>query len=221
MADADKRPRDLLGGGGSNYSTKKGWQLAGSNGLRTGQYSGEHLLVGAYVNSSYSTMLNNTSLVSNRPGGYAVGGGLVFEYQHLSFIMQIGAGLRFQDVCNNVVDTSFMKYNVADSWTNRRDTFRYDLQYDFYRRKDRSRMLYIEVPVLFGCTFGGYSPRGRGYFLAGPRFQYGFKGNTSVEAAGNTQGYYDRYFGVQFKEECIICGPYKDERDPGARKAHR
>ncbi len=30
MADADKRPRDLLGGGGSNYSTKKdgSWWVA-------------------------------------------------------------------------------------------------------------------------------------------------------------------------------------------------
>ena len=147
---ADGTETNLLGGGGSNYSKKDPTRLVGRDGLRTGQYTGEHHLIGVYIDGAYSGFLNSVPVASFSPGGYGAGGGLVYEYQRNNFICQIGLGVRMQEVWTNVEDTSFVKHNVADSWTGVRDTFRYDLRYDFYGRTDYARNLSLRVPVLFG-----------------------------------------------------------------------
>lgn len=191
---ADDAEANLLGGGGSNYSKKDPTRLVGRDGLRTGQYTGEHHLIGVYADGAYSGFINSVPVASFSPGGYGAGGGLVYEYQRNNFICQIGLGVRMQEVWTNVSDTSFVKHNVADSWTGRRDTFRYDLRYDFYGRTDYARNLSLRVPVLFGQQIvGSY---GLGYYLLGVDMDYLLQGTSRVNLTGTTTGVYDRYLGI-------------------------
>lgn len=192
---------NLLGGGGTNYSSKSAYAISANNGLRTGQYSGRHHLIGIYGQGAFSMAFHDADWLKNTPGGYSASGGVLYEYQNGNFILQTGCGIRWHSVSNFVADTSFFKYNVADTWTGQRDTFCYDLKYDFYHRKDSANMIHLEIPILAGMSFGGPqgNQHGRGYFLAGLKFQPTLWGNTFVRATGSTMGFYDRYFGI-FRE---------------------
>ena len=205
QVDDREDAKDLLGSGGSQFSTKKGKDLINRNGLRTGQYSGERHLVGAYLESGYSAFVSPCPHTTIAPGGYGIGGGLVYEYEANDFLVQVGVGIKLQDVKTNVMDTTFTKYHTADAWTNsmyhrygdwnnQLDTFYYDLQYDFYDRQDHSRMVYAQVPILLGQQIMGR--RGVGYYLAGVKLGYGIQGSTDVRATGTTTGHYDRYIGI-------------------------
>lgn len=192
---------NLLGSGGSKYSSKSAYAIRTNNGLRTGQYSGQHHLIGIYGQGAYSMAFHDASWVKNKPGGYSAGVGVIYEYQAGNFILQTGCGIRFHSVSNFVTDTSFFKFNVADTWTGQRDTFCYDLKYDFYQRKDSATMVHLEIPILAGMSFGGRygNQYGRGYFLAGLKLQPTIWGKTFVRATGSTMGFYDRYLGI-FRE---------------------
>lgn len=191
---ADGTEANLLGGGGSNYSKKDPTRLVGRDGLRTGQYTGEHHLIGVYIDGAYSSFINSVPVASFSPGGYGAGGGFVYEYQRNNFIFQIGVGVRMQEVENHVADTSFVKHHVADSWTGVRDTFHYDLRYDFYGRTDYARNLSVRVPVLFGQQIVGLY--GLGYYLLGVDIDYLIQGTSRVNLTGTTTGVYDHYLGI-------------------------
>lgn len=64
---ADDAEANLLGGGGSNYSKKDPTRLVGRDGLRTGQYTGEHHLIGVYIDGAYSGFLNSVPVASFSP----------------------------------------------------------------------------------------------------------------------------------------------------------
>lgn len=179
-----------LGSGGSNYSKKK----PNRYGLLSGQYSGIHHMIGVYTDGSYSMLLNSVPSAENLPGGAAMGGGLLYQYQNTEFILNVGLGMRWQQVRNNVMDTTFVWHNTPDSWTNQRDTFRYDLKYEFYGRQDISRNLYIQVPILAGQVF--CTMKGTYYYLAGIKLNMAIKGSTRINVTGTTTGEYDRYMGV-------------------------
>ena len=202
--DADRK--DLLGAGSSNFSDKSPREILDNNGLRTGQYSGEHHLVGVYAEGSYSSFVSNMPYSSLTPGGFGAGFGIAYEYQIDNFLFQTGAGISRQDVWTNIHDTAFTKYHTSDAWTNEMyhrygdwngqlDTFYYDLNYSFYDRQDYSTMTYLQVPILFGQQINGRT-HSVGYYLAGVKINWGFKGATRVRATGTTEGVYDRFFGV-------------------------
>lgn len=198
--------KDLLGAGGSNFSDKTPREIKDNNGLRTGQYSGEHHLLGAYIEGAWSSFLGDAPYARILPSGYGIGGGLVYEYQQSMFLLQTGLGFTRQEVWTDIRDTTFTKYHTADAWTNsmahqygdwigKTDTFYYDLQYDFYNRQDYTRTTYLQVPLMMGMLVnsGGH---GAGYWLLGVKLNCAFRGKTRVRATGNTVGHYDRYFGV-------------------------
>ncbi len=191
---ADGAESNLLGGGGSNYSKKDPSRLVGRDGLRTGQYTGEHHLIGLYGEGAYSSFINNLPHASFSPGGYGAGGGFVYEYQHNGFLFQIGLGARFQEVRTAVSDTAFTRYNVADSWTGVRDTLRFDLHYNFFGRTDYARNLSLQVPILFGQQIvGSY---GMGYYLLGVDLDYLLQGTSQVNLTGTTTATYHHYLGT-------------------------
>ncbi len=64
---ADGTEANLLGGGGSNYSKKAPTRLVGRDGLRTGQYTGEHHLIGVYIDGAYSSFINSVPVASFPP----------------------------------------------------------------------------------------------------------------------------------------------------------
>lgn len=183
---------NMLGGGGTNYSNKT---YKGRDGLITGQYSGDHHLIGAYANGGYSTFCSDINIINSLPGGYTIGGGLIYQYQHNSFIMDIGLGISLQDVKLNVSDTAFTWYNTPDSWTNQRDTFHYDLIYSFTERSDATKNVYIQIPILIGQSIGN-SHGGAFYYLAGVKINTQLKGTSSIKVLGSTIGEYDRYMGI-------------------------
>ncbi len=191
LAQGRRGSENLLGAGGSNYSNLH----TGRDGLITGHYSGDHHLIGGYLDGGYSTIVSSIRQTNGLPGGYAVGGGVLYQYQHNSFMVNVGVGVRWQDVKLGISDTTFTWRNVPDSWTNQRDTFHYDLTYSFYERVDVTRNVYVQVPILFGQSFGNQSG-GAVYYLAGLKLNMQLKGSTSVKVTGTTTGEYDRYMGI-------------------------
>lgn len=198
----------LLGAGGSNFSDKTPKEILDNNGLRTGQYSGEHHLVGAYMESAYTSFLSDLPYTRITPGGFSIGGAIVYEYQIDNFLFQTGVGITRQDVWTDVRDTTFAKYHTADAWTNsmvhrygdwidRMDTFYYDLVYNFYDRRDYSTMTYVQLPLLFGQQINGRT-HSVGYYLVGFKLNWAWRGRTAVKATGTTVGHYDRYFGLTY-----------------------
>lgn len=179
-----KKPNYMLGGGGTNFSgIRKGY--LDKNGLRTGQNSDVHHLFGAYGIGTYSAFPSSMPNVSMRPGGYAYGGGICYEYQSSYFKFQIGAGVAWQEVKNTIADSSFSDNGVIDA-----RGYPYTLYYDFKQRKDQAWNLHAQVPVLFGAGLR-YA-----YFLAGFTFDYTLPvGGTKVTAVGTTSGTYPQYLG--------------------------
>lgn len=170
----------------TQYSKHSDRRVSTYHGLRTSQYAGEHHLLGAYVNGAYSTIFNTIPTTTNTPGGYGTGIGVVYEFQHAAFMMQVGAGIQWQSVTHHVGDTLFYKYNVTDPRYPRET---YDLKYQFAQRTDQTRNLTLQVPLLFGGTFSG------GYCLAGIKLNYAFMGNTAINAIGTTTAISDRFEG--------------------------
>lgn len=177
-----KEPRPfLLGGGGSNFSNLR----KGRNGLLTGTYSQEHHLFGVYVDGAYSALMSNMSSVKPTKG-YGIGGGVCYEFQYYHFKMQVGFGMRWQDVTNTVADTFFTDNYVRDA-----RGYPYHLHYHFYDRVDRATQLHAQVPILFGAGYSNW------YFLAGVKLNLTMNmcGWTRVAATGTTSGTYDQFLG--------------------------
>ena len=179
-----KKPNHMLGGGGTNFSgIQKGY--LDKHGLRTGQYSDVHHLFGAYGIGTYSAFHSSMSNVSFKPGGYAYGGGLCYELQASYFKFQIGAGVAWQNVRNNIADSSFYDKGVLDA-----RGYPYTLWYDFKKRQDQAWNLHAQVPILFGAGLRYM------YFLAGFTFDHILPvGGTKVTAEGTTSGTYPQYLG--------------------------
>lgn len=171
----------LLGGGGTNYSNRK----PDRNGLLTGTYSYVHHLFGFYINGGYSAFLSNVPFESFKPGGSGMGLGLCYEFQYFYFKLNLGAGLAYQHVTNTLSDTTFFDNTVYDA-----RGYNYQLQYDFYKRKDHALSVHGQVPILAGLGYNHF------YFLAGVKLDYTMKwGYTRVEMYGTTSGRYEQYLG--------------------------
>jgi len=184
---AASKPRAyLLGGGHTNMSGRQ-WHLD-PNGLRSGTVGYVHNLVGLYVDGSYSGLYSNVPNAHLLPGGYGIGGGLCYEHQRGMFKLQLGIGLRYQDVSNRVNDTTIIDNQVTDS-----RGYNYALKYDFQERIDRAYNLHAQVPILLGLGIRRF------YFLTGVKLNYTFKGSSSVRQIGTTTGTYQQFQG-QFSE---------------------
>jgi len=184
--DAANRRAFMLGGGGTNMS-KNSWKYD-RNGLRTGTRGDVHNLFGIYADGAYSCLFNTIPYVSYKPGGYGVGGGICYEHQRGMFKMQVGLGLRYQNVANDVGDTTFYDLNVRDA-----RGYNYSLRYDFFDRVDRAFTFNGQLPVLFGVGVKGF------YSLAGFKINYNITGKSFVTAMGTTSGIYPQFLGQFFE----------------------
>ena len=176
----------FFGSGGSNYSRRDpGTPSYDRNGLRINHYNGQHHLFGFWLEAAYNTYLTTQPNFSPKPGGMAFGGGITYEYQNNHFLLQTGAGLRYQQTANRIADTDFYDNTVTDAWG-----YPYSLHYEFYDRVDSTFNFSLNVPLLFGARFQGL------YFLAGLKFNMHFNGGTFVRATGSTTGTYEQYLGL-------------------------
>ncbi len=170
-----------LGSGGTQYSNRK----PDRHGLLTSQYTGEHHLIGVYIDGAYSLMHTNCSAINSLPGGsgWAIGG--VYEYQNYVFRLQTGVGARIQSVKNKVDDYSFTDNTVYDAYH-----YPYHLHYSFTDRMDQVHTAYLQVPLLLGANFQGI------YFFGGVKLDLPLWGRTIVKAIGTTTGTYDQFMGT-------------------------
>lgn len=177
------RRTGALGSGGSQYSHKHGPDK------RTGLYRsanvGIHHFLGVWQDDAYSTMFHNVPSVTQTPGGAALGLGVCYEYQIDRLRLQLGAGVRWQDVKHYMADTTFIRDYVHDT-----QGYNYRLRYDFRNREDISRNLYVQIPVMFG--YGFYNV----YLMVGAKFNFAIAGNTCVLDTGVTTGTYSQYLGL-------------------------
>ena len=117
--------------------------------------------------------------------GYGAGIGLLYQYQKNNFLLNVGAGFMWQDTehkrtihtTNNIIDSQGTPCIVQSTNV----------------RSDRSRLGYVELPVLVGGTWGGF------YLLGGVKIGAPLFGNTLCRTRVTDDAIYDRYF-VPFED---------------------
>lgn len=159
-------------------------------GIRSSYYDGVYHMVGAWVDGSYSAYIHSANDYKNTPGGYGLSGGLLYGYQNGKLLIQTGLGVTYQAMWGSVPDM------ISDSryyFPRLRDTqgTEFNLQYDFFDRKDVSRNLYINLPIMAG----GYLYKDL-YMLAGLKMSLQVAGSTYMTASGSTTATYERYIGI-------------------------
>ncbi|MBO4665701.1 MAG: hypothetical protein J5612_02390 [Paludibacteraceae bacterium] len=156
-----------------------------NSGLRTTAYDGVHHLLGLHVDGGYSAMFGNMPAMTTGPGGYTTGFGLDYSYTGRGLILQTGLGIRWQDVRNRFGADSLIVDPATDS-----EGVNFRLKYDFTDRIDRTRNIYVQLPVLAGMYFYNF------YFLAGLKLNFQVAGWTQQHVAVSTSASYDRYIGI-------------------------
>lgn len=145
-------------------------------------YQSEGHYFGMYANGAYSMMPIGIADVRNR-GGYALGGGLLYEYEYNAFLMNIGCGFTWQTAGwglrdniyfadRNVIDTQGTEYVLHTSLS----------------RQDIIKRGFMEVPLLFGGQRRWF------YALGGIKIGIGLLDHSFKFANITTFGEYDRYF---------------------------
>lgn len=170
-------------GGKGNVRMNK--RQVNRHGIHFDAYSGRHHLLGVHSDLGYSDYINSASFTHPAPGGITWGLGADYMYQQDHFFVVSGISLRLQSVRMNV-----------DSWRHEVDLrdsqgAPYRLRYHFYDRRELSRNLILEVPVLVG----GYLVKGF-YLMAGAKLQLRCYSYSRVEATGSTTALYERFIGV-------------------------
>jgi len=195
-ADNDHH-KNSVGHSSRAFTTRDAQAATDRKGLRQSLYVGDHHSFGLALTGAYSTFLSSSSGVSSRPGGYAMGFDLLYEYQHQYLLFQVGLGVAWQDVRLNVDNLRFTNTDrVRDwgaSWATIVDSWGAPLKslnYSFTRRSERLRNGYIHIPLLVGGTYAGF------YGLAGAKLNIAFIGSSKVKATCTTTGTYDRYIGT-------------------------
>lgn len=155
------------------------------SGLRTAAYDGVHHLVGMHVDGGYSAIFGNMPSMTFGPGGYTAGFGFDYSYTGQGLILQTGVGVRWQDVRNHFGNDSLIVNPVTDS-----EGVDFVLRYDFMNRIDRTRNLYLQVPLLAGMYFSKF------YFLAGVKLNLQLMGSTQQNVVISSTATYDRYIGT-------------------------
>lgn len=155
-----------------------------ASGLRTTAYDGVHHLVGLHVDGGYSAIFGNWNRMSTGPGGYTAGLGLDYCYTGGGLLIQTGIGVRWQDVNNRFTDDSLI---VSKSDT---EGTPFQLRYDFTNRIDKTRNIYVQVPLQAGLYFYNW------YFLAGLKGSMQVLGWTRQNVTVTTTAAYDRYIGT-------------------------
>lgn len=108
-----------------------------------------------YLDGAYSAILP-TSHPAYHPGlGYSAGAGVLYEYQKRSFLMQVGVGAQWMHAVNTTQAMADIAPYSADQ-----------MPQVPYAKTDHTRMLDVEVPMLFGQSLGMF------YYLLGAKLGF-------------------------------------------------
>lgn len=178
----------LLAAVGTLCAMAQSYRYSSRNGLhrQTARAVSSHRF-GGYVDAGYSAMHNNVSAVSPlAPGGYVTSAGLTYEYDHRGMLfIHTGLGVRWQSVTSQVDDMSMQDANVYDT-----QGYQYTLLYNFDKRSDQSRILYVQLPVMIGSHVQSF------YYMAGFKLQLPVWGQTDVRLSCTTSGIYKQFAGL-------------------------
>ena len=180
-ARVNQKRGELLGGGGTNFSDRKKDQ----NGLLTGTHSEVRHLFGIYTEGAYSTTLFTNPDICTAPLGYAYGGGFCYDFQYYYFKMQIGLGIKMQNLTTHVNDITIHDDHVSDAWG-----YPYNLKYDFKDRIEHSNNAHLQIPLLLGSGHKNL------YALAGVKINLNLNSSTHINTIGTTTGTYDQFSGI-------------------------
>lgn len=137
---------------------------------------------GLYGQGGYS-MIAPWGIGLNAVHGYEAGAGLLYEYRHQSFLLDVGLGFGYQDAgyaLPQVIHLHDAEAVDSQGWT-------YTLQTSL-TRSDQIRRGFMDLPILFGGTWGKF------YFLAGPKLGLTVLDRSIKSARITTIGIYDQYF---------------------------
>ena len=174
---AEKRG-PILGGGGTNFTKED------RNGLLTGTHSLMRHMFGVYTEGAFSTMLFYDSDACRLPIGHAYGGGVCYDLQRYYFKMQVGLGIRIQDMTTHVNDFTIYDDQVSDALG-----YPYRLKYDFIHRTDHFRKMHFQLPLLFGTGDKNL------YALAGIKLDLTAYKDIKISSFASTSAVYDQFLG--------------------------
>lgn len=172
-----------------------------SQGLLTSQYDGVHHLVGMYADGAYSFFLNNVPSYHTNPGGYSVGFGFLYAYQHGPMLVQVGLGARWQDITDSVAPQHWTRGDYDSNGVP------FTLHYSFTNRLDRTRNIYFSLPVSMGGYFGPF------YALGGIKLNLQVWGDSHMKSTGSTYADY-----IDGAGNNIFIGPIYQMDNHGLRK---
>lgn len=112
--------------------------------------------------------------------GYGVGAGILYEYQKEHFLLDVGVGFLWQDVEHKRTLTTTGEITDSQGTS-------YILQTQ-HNRSDRSRLGYVEFPILVGGTWDWF------YVLGGVKIGVPLFGNTLCQTRVTDVAIYDRFF---------------------------
>lgn len=115
--------------------------------------------------------------------GYAAGAGLVYELENGHFLLQTGAGVRWQDAHHRMNPVVFVREDNDTQHSDNRVAYR-------TVRTDCARTLSVDLPVLLGGCWRVC------YLLGGVRVGVPVYGQTRMQSLSTTMAQYDQYYDV-------------------------
>lgn len=112
--------------------------------------------------------------------GYGAGIGFLYEYQKNHFLLDVGVGFLWQDVEHR------RNQDMSMPWIDSQGSE--STLYLRAHRNDRSRMGYVEVPILVGGTWNWF------YLLGGVKVGVPVFGNTRCQVRATDVAMYDQYW---------------------------
>lgn len=137
------------------------------------------------VLTSPSTLSDGTTL-SPAIRNYGLHAGLTYEYNFHHFLVQTGAGFRWQNASLQVSD---QEHTVQIMDVNEKV---HDFTYHLRHREDCMKMGYVELPIMVGGVWNRF------YMMAGLKARFAVMGSTEQHVRVTTTASYNRFNAPQF-----------------------
>lgn len=142
---------------------------------------------GIYGQGAYSRMRPGNVDVTSQ-NGYGAGGGILYEYEHNAFLMDIGCGFVWQQAGVEKNDIDLLNTKSVDTQGTEYTLLTRAKRYDVFKRG------VVDVKLMLGGQAGWF------YGLAGVKMGIGVIEKSAMHALVTTTGVYDQYF-VPFHDQ--------------------
>lgn len=142
--------------------------------------------IGVNVGGMATSQLDNIEIATSKLG-YGGGGGVVYQFQRKMFLLQTGINVDYAVNLHGVDSVSLSK-NMVDA-----SGLEFTHRSIFYDREDRTDVLELAVPLMFGLKKSQF------YALAGAKFVYPLSAQTTQSALLTSYGDYNGMFYEEFE----------------------